>query len=411
MSYVQLRASETPIKDTINLPSSKSESNRALIINALCQPEGKLLNISSARDTQTMMRLLASTDEIADVIDAGTTMRFLTAFFSVTNQQKTLTGTPRMCERPIGILVDALREIGVEIAYQGKTGYPPHKIIGMKNQLSDAVSIPGNVSSQYVSALLMIAPTLPNGLTINLVGDVGSKPYITMTIELMKSFGVEVDADWNENKLTTKPQKYTPTEYSIESDWSGASYWYSVVALAFDKTTEIQLNGLKQNSLQGDSKIVEIMEQLGVKSEFNDTGVKLTKIPRKGNFSYDFTSCPDLVQTVAVVCALEGVEATFTGIESLKIKETDRVLALQNELQKLGVDFIEIEKNTKYKIAKHTITPPDVPFETYDDHRMAMAFAPISMQMNIVIKEPSVVVKSYPSFWDDFAKVATVSFS
>lgn len=410
MSYVQLRVTDKTISETIMLPSSKSESNRALIINALCEPQGKLLNLSSARDTQTMMRLLSSADETADVIDAGTTMRFLTAFFSVTNQQKTLTGTPRMCERPIGILVDALREIGVEIAYQGKNGFPPHKIIGINEQKSDTVSMPGNVSSQYISALLMIAPILPNGLSVKLMGEVGSKPYITMTIELMKSFGVAVNADWETNTLSVSPQKYTPTEYKIESDWSGASYWYSVVALAFDKNTAVQLNGLKENSLQGDSKIVEIMANLGVKSEFNTDGVKLTKIPRTGNFKYDFTHCPDLVQTVAVICALEGVEATFTGIESLKIKETDRVLALQNELLKLGVNFVEIESNHAYKIAKQTIVRPDVPFETYDDHRMAMAFAPIAMQMNIIISEPNVVVKSYPSFWDDFAKVAQVSF-
>jgi 3-phosphoshikimate 1-carboxyvinyltransferase len=409
MSYVQLRAINQTVDNTIFLPSSKSESNRSLIINALCHPPGKLSNLSSARDTQTMMQLLGSEDPIANVIDAGTTMRFLTAYFTITNQQKALTGTARMCERPIGILVDALTHIGAEITYQEKKGFPPHKINGFSKQLSSEVSIPGNVSSQYVSALLMIAPNLPNGLTINLIGEVGSRPYITMTIELMKSFGVHITADWEMNILHVSPQSYKPTDYTIESDWSGASYWYSVVALSFDKKTTLQLNGLKENSLQGDSKIVEIMEHLGVKSEFNATGVKLTKIPRRGNFSYDFTDCPDLVQTVAVVCALEGVDAAFTGIESLKIKETDRVYALQTELVKMGVDFVEVEKNHKYRIAKHTIIHPDMPFDTYDDHRMAMAFAPIAMQMDIVINEPDVVVKSYPSFWEDFAKVATVN--
>lgn len=411
MSYVQLRAKDIAINDTIFLPSSKSESNRSLIINALCNPPGELSNLSSARDTQTMMRLLASNENVANVIDAGTTMRFLTAYFAVTNQQKTLTGTPRMCERPIGILVDALTQIGVEIKYEGVKGYPPHRILGMEKQQADVVTIPGNVSSQYISALLMVAPVLPNGLKINLTGEIGSIPYITMTIELMKSFGVNVVADWGNKTLTVASQKYQPTNYSIESDWSGASYWYSVVALSFDKKTTLQLNGLKENSLQGDSKIVEIMERLGVKSEFNETGVKLSKIPRKGEFSYDFANCPDLVQTVAVVCALEGIDATFTGIESLKIKETDRVFALQTELVKLGVYFVEVEKNHKYRIAKHTIIHPDMPFDTYDDHRMAMAFAPISMQMGIIINEPSVVVKSYPSFWEDFAKVAEVAIS
>lgn len=411
MSYVQLRAKDIAINDTIFLPSSKSESNRSLIINALCNPPGELSNLSSARDTQTMMRLLASNENVANVIDAGTTMRFLTAYFAVTNQQKTLTGTPRMCERPIGILVDALTQIGVEIKYEGVKGYPPHRILGMEKQQADVVTIPGNVSSQYISALLMVAPVLPHGLKINLTGEIGSIPYITMTIELMKSFGVNVVADWGNKTLTVASQKYQPTNYSIESDWSGASYWYSVVALSFDKKTTLQLNGLKENSLQGDSKIVEIMERLGVKSEFNETGVKLSKIPRKGEFSYDFANCPDLVQTVAVVCALEGIDATFTGIESLKIKETDRVFALQTELVKLGVYFVEVEKNHKYRIAKHTIIHPDMPFDTYDDHRMAMAFAPISMQMGIIINEPSVVVKSYPSFWEDFAKVAEVAIS
>ncbi|MDP5122015.1 MAG: 3-phosphoshikimate 1-carboxyvinyltransferase [Spirosomaceae bacterium] len=411
MSYVQLRAKDIAINDTVFLPSSKSESNRSLIINALCNPSGKLSNLSSARDTQTMMRLLASNESVADVIDAGTTMRFLTAYFAVTNQQKTLTGTPRMCERPIGILVEALTQIGVEIKYEGVKGYPPHQILGLEKQQTSEVTIPGNVSSQYISALLMVAPVLPDGLKITLTGEIGSIPYITMTIELMKSFGVNVEADWENKTLTVASQKYQPTEYAIESDWSGASYWYSVVALSYDKKTTLQLNGLKENSLQGDSKIVEIMERLGVKSEFNETGVKLSKIPRQGDFSYDFANCPDLVQTVAVVCALEGIDATFTGIESLKIKETDRVFALQTELVKLGVDFMEVEKNHKYRIAKHTIIHPDMPFDTYDDHRMAMAFAPIAMQMDIVINEPNVVVKSYPSFWEDFAKVAEVAIS
>lgn len=316
-----------------------------------------------------------------------------------------------MCERPIGILVEALTQIGVEIKYEGVKGYPPHQILGLEKQQTSEVTIPGNVSSQYISALLMVAPVLPDGLKITLTGEIGSIPYITMTIELMKSFGVNVEADWENKTLTVASQKYQPTEYAIESDWSGASYWYSVVALSYDKKTTLQLNGLKENSLQGDSKIVEIMERLGVKSEFNETGVKLSKIPRQGDFSYDFANCPDLVQTVAVVCALEGIDATFTGIESLKIKETDRVFALQTELVKLGVDFMEVEKNHKYRIAKHTIIHPDMPFDTYDDHRMAMAFAPIAMQMDIVINEPNVVVKSYPSFWEDFAKVASVAIS
>lgn len=409
MNQVILQPIDQAIDAIIHLPSSKSESNRALIINALCSPKGNLSNISSARDTQTMLRLLASDDKTADVIDAGTTMRFLTAFFSVNNINKLLTGTDRMCERPIGILVDALQHIGVEIHFHEKKGFPPHEIIDFKKQLASEISIPGNVSSQYISALLMIAPKLPKGLKIQITGDIGSKPYITMTIELMKSFGVTVEADWENQLLKVSPQSYQPTDYQIESDWSGASYWYSVVALSPYHETTVELTGLKENSLQGDSKIVEIAAHLGVKSEFTKNGVRLTKIRREEKFSYDFTHCPDLVQTVAVICAVKGIDATFTGIESLKIKETDRVLALQTELAKLGVEFIETEENTSYRIAKQTIMHPDMPFDTYDDHRMAMAFAPIAMQMDIFINEPDVVVKSYPEFWDDFEKVAKVS--
>lgn len=406
MDSILLKKNTQRFQKKIPLVSSKSESNRALIINALCGFQAELENLASARDTQTMIRLLKEDGEVADVLDAGTTMRFLTAYFSAKGQKKLMTGTPRMQERPIGILVDALRTIGVEIEYVKNEGYPPHQIQAFTDQKSDEVSIRGDVSSQYISALLMIAPTLPKGLKINLTGEVGSIPYITMTIQLMASFGVEVMADWSMNRLEVPSQKYVPVRYKIESDWSGASYWYAVVALAAHEDAEIELLGLKENSLQGDSAIVQIMEVLGVKSTFTEGGVLLQKTKAENKLVWDFANCPDLTQTVAVVCVMKGIPAEFTGIESLKIKETDRVLALQNELQKIGGELVEVVKDFKYEIRFIECNPFETPkIETYEDHRMAMAFAPVSMLREVEIEEPEVVVKSYPEFWEHFSEV------
>lgn len=414
MDKILLRKSTSPFDVKIALASSKSESNRALIINALAKDSSEnLFNLSTARDTQTMIRLLQSIDQTADVIDAGTTMRFLTAYFSATNQNKIMTGTPRMCERPIGILVDALRTLGADIEYLVREGYPPLHIKSFSDQKTSEVTIRGDVSSQYVSALLMIAPTLPQGLTISLTGDLGSIPYIKMTLEQMRAFGVNYVANWEEKTIKVLPNTYQSTVYKIESDWSGASYWYSIVALSAFENTQVELLGLKQNSLQGDSDIVNIMSHLGVMSVFTSDGVLLSKIPAETTLNWDFTNCPDLAQTVAVTCAALGIEATFTGIESLKIKETDRILALQNELKKFGGDLIEVEKNTIYKILSQqsvTNNKSPVTIATYDDHRMAMAFAPLAMLMDVKIEEPNVVVKSYPSFWEDIKKVLSVEY-
>ncbi|GAB4037444.1 3-phosphoshikimate 1-carboxyvinyltransferase [Spirosoma gilvum] len=400
------------VQATIPLASSKSESNRALIIDALTGFRSELHNLSTARDTQTMIRLLKSEDSTADVLDAGTTMRFLTAYFAATGQAKTMTGTPRMCERPIGILVDALRTLGADITYLNKDGYPPLQLNGFSPSNTNKVSIRGDVSSQYISALVMIAPTLPNGLTLELTGAIGSRPYIEMTLEQMICFGADVQTDWDAKTITVAPKPYTPTTYAIESDWSGASYWYSVAALALDETAEITLLGLRSKSLQGDSAIVSIMRSLGVESTFTDQGVRLTKCSAAESLAWDFTDCPDLAQTVAVCAAVKGITLRLTGIESLKIKETDRVGALQAELQKLGAELVEIETNHRYEVRRtgkaHTI--PAV-IKTYDDHRMAMAFAPVAMREEIIIEEPGVVAKSYPSFWDDMARVATVEFA
>ena len=398
------------VRATIPLASSKSESNRALIINALAHFRGTLHNVSAARDSQTMIRLLQSDDVVADVLDAGTTMRFLTAYFAVTGQHKTLTGTPRMCERPIGILVDALRALGADIDYLKNEGFPPIATKGFSGNGNNRLAIRGDVSSQYISALLMVAPTLPDGLTLELTGDIGSRPYIEMTLRQMEHFGVQTVADWTNKTITVPPTPYIPADYTIESDWSGASYWFSLLALAEDESSEIELLGLKEASLQGDSAIVDIMRPLGVASTFNATGVVLTKTPAQPSLAWDFTDCPDLAQTVAVCCAVKGIPLTLTGVESLKIKETDRIFALQTELRKIGAELVEVEKNTRYEVRKTTVIDAVPTFDTYDDHRMAMAFAPVAMRQEVVIEEPGVVAKSYPSFWDDMARVAGVHF-
>ena len=398
-----------PVRATIPLASSKSESNRALIIDALTGFGCDLQNLSTARDTQTMIRLLKADERTADVLDAGTTMRFLTAYFAITGQQKIMTGTPRMCERPIGVLVDALRALGADITYLNNDGYPPLQLNGFTNSGRNQLSIRGDVSSQYISALLMVAPLLPDGLILQLTGAVGSRPYIDMTIEQMRYFEADVRTDWNEKTIAVVPKPCRPKPYRVESDWSGASYWYSVVALANDPDTVIELLGLKPKSLQGDSAIVDIMRSMGVVSTFTNTGVTLTKGPAESSLAWDFTDCPDLAQTVAVCAAMNRVSLTLTGIESLKIKETDRVWALQTELQKVGARLIEIELNHRYEVRPLAQSVASVPrIETYDDHRMAMAFAPVAMQREIVIEEPVVVAKSYPSFWDDMARVVTV---
>ena len=405
MKTILLPKIQQAFQAEIPLPSSKSESNRALIINALAGGRNNLFNLSEARDTQTMMRLLASDDATADVIDAGTTMRFLTAYFAITGQHKTMTGTPRMCERPIGILVDALRSLGADIQYLKQEGYPPMELKGFNFSRNNRLQIRGDVSSQYISALLMIAPILPEGLILEITGELGSKPYIEMTLKQMEAFGVTIQRDWENMTITVAHQKYEPIQYTIESDWSGASYWFSAIAISEHNDSQLELLGLKENSLQGDSVIVQIMNNFGVKSEYTGRGFKLTKIPSKLTFEWDFTDCPDLAQTICVTAAAKGMPLVLTGIQSLKVKETDRIFALQEELAKMGTQLNEVEANHKY------ILLPCKPFRipriinTYDDHRMAMAFAPLSCLIDILIENPDVVNKSYPSFWKHFEKI------
>jgi len=379
---------------TIPLPSSKSESNRALIIDALTEGKNTISNLAEARDTQTMIRLLQTNPAVFDVLDAGTTMRFLTAFVAVTNQQKVMTGTSRMCQRPIGILVDALRNLGAEIHYLGTEGYPPLAVQGLARQLTEKIQIRGDVSSQYISAILMIAPLLPLGLKLELEGKVGSRTYIEMTLELMSQFGIVYT--WEGNTIQINPQSYQPSHFAVESDWSGASYWFSLLACA--DSGSFFLKGLKAKSLQGDAAIVDIMAGLGIQSTFQDGGLLLEKQAVTGLKRWDFTHCPDLAQTVAVTCAILGQNALFTGLESLRIKETDRILALQQELAKFNAELREISPDT-FQVIPSVTMPRRVQIHTYEDHRMAMAFMPLVTKTELWIEDPEVVNKSYPSFW------------
>ena len=329
MDKIQLKHCPILKEAVISLEASKSESNRAIIINALSGNQSTVFNLSNARDTQTMLRLIDSKDEVLDVLDAGTTMRFLTAYTAVSKSTKTMTGTARMQERPIKILGKALQELGAKVKYLNKSGYPPLRVSPIEEQKTGGLEIKGDVSSQYISALLMIAPKLPQGLILNIKGKIDSRPYIQMTLDMMKLFGIQ--HNWTNNRIEIKPQHYKDYPYVVESDWSGASYWYSFVALA--DQAKVKLLGLRQKSLQGDIAIVHIMNQMGVMSTFEDDGVVLEKIPHSKQADIDFSDCPDLAQTVAVVAGIKNIYCRMTGLESLGIKETDRIKALKRELK------------------------------------------------------------------------------
>lgn len=348
-----------------------------------------------------MKSLIDSPAEEINVMDAGTTMRFLTAYFAITGQKKVITGTPRMKERPIGLLVNALRTIGADVRYTEKEGFPPVETRGFKSQAQSEVTIPGNVSSQYISALMMVAPLLPRGLSIRLVGKVGSKPYIAMTESLMKHFGVESHTATDTIKVA--PAQYVPKPYRVEADWSGASYWFAFTALA--RRADILLPNVSAQSTQGDRAIVEIMEGLGVTSSFTAEGLRLGKSDARNEITWDFTDCPDLAQTVLPVCAAKGVRGTFTGLESLFIKETDRVAALRRELGKIGAHLTDAEPAAWTLEPGSTTDVQRIDIETYHDHRMAMGLAPLATLMDVTIDAPDVVNKSYPTFWDDMRTV------
>ncbi len=401
---IKILSAQKHLNCTIKLTGSKSESNRALIMEALSEGAVQVLNVSEAADTVTLKNILyeainqALTDQPKEVNigPAGTAMRFLSAFYTLQNGEIILTGSERMKQRPIGILVDALKSLGADIEYAEKEGYPPLKIRGPLKQKTDQVKIKGDISSQYISALLLIAPKLEQGLKLIIDGELTSKPYVEMTLAMMEKAGIR--HRWTENEITISNQAYNKAEISIEPDWSAASYWYAIAALA--EEASLFLPGLNGYSLQGDSKITEIMANFGITSQFKDGGVHLLKEAKKLERKiFDFKECPDLAQTVIVCCAALGHDALFTGLETLKIKETDRVNALQTELAKIGVKLIE--KNQTYKLECSELDlNRKISISTYDDHRMAMAFAPLALLIpELEIEDHLVVEKSYPDFW------------
>ena len=394
------------IHTTIQLPSSKSISNRALIINALGNGTHHPENLSDCDDTRVMIRALNDDKETIDIMAAGTAMRFLTAYLSVTPGTRIITGTERMQQRPIQLLVNALRELGADIEYVANDGFPPLRITGRELR-KDTISLPGNVSSQYISALLMIAPVLTNGLTIRLTGDIISRPYINLTLQLMNDFGVR--AEWtDDHRLKVEPQAYHSIPFYVESDWSAASYWYQIVALS--KEAEVTLPGLFKDSYQGDSQVAGIFRSLGVETIYKDKAVILKKNGKSvERLDYDFINQPDLAQTFVVTCALLNIPFRFSGLQSLKIKETDRMAALITEMRKLGYILHETDGSVLSWEGERCTTEEHPAIDTYEDHRMAMAFAPTCLALpEILINNPQVVSKSYPRYWEDLRQAGFI---
>ena len=386
------------------LPASKSIANRALVIAALCGAEKKLNNLSDCDDTQAVIKALCSTDSIKNIGAAGTAMRFLTAYYAISSESVVMTGTERMKNRPISILVDALRSMGADIEYMEKEGFPPLRING-KQLFGGELHMQGNVSSQYLSAILMIAPYTRDGVKLVIEGDLVSRPYLQMTLSLMQDFGVSYT--WDENVIEIKPSEYCAREFTVENDWSAASYWYSIVALSEDKS--IKLKYLLSESLQGDSKLVELYKPLGVDTTFVDGGVVMSKkvgIKLPSFYDISLKEQPDLAQTLVVSCLLLDVPFKFSGLENLKIKETDRIAALINECKTLGFVLKELESGVLSWDGEKCSVAEEIVIKTYEDHRMAMAFAPAVIKYgSMIIDEPDVVTKSYPSFWQEFQKV------
>ena len=400
----QLKKSDPTIVGDITLDGSKSISNRVLLIKALCQEEFKIARLSTSKDTTTLQQLLTLNEGTYDAGAAGTTFRFMTAYLALQPGTQILTGSERMKQRPVGVLAEALNELGADIRFLEKPGYPPLSIGPGSFGSVDELRIPANISSQFISALLMIAPVLPNGLTLHLEGEIVSRPYIQMTLSLMARFGV--DAEWVGPTIKIEKQAYQAKDFTVEADWSAASYYYALAA--FSKDLNLHLGGLFENSLQGDSVLAEMMTQFGVNTEYVADGVILTKGKSSSvdSFQWNFINCPDIAQTLAVVCGGLGVDGFFTGLSTLKIKETDRVQALQNELKKVNVNFSETEVRQGVSCQVNGTAQLEEPvFATYEDHRMAMAFAPLAIFGSITIEEPMVVVKSYPEFYEDFKKL------
>ena len=394
------------IDTTIKLPASKSISNRALIISALAGVKTMPRNISNCDDTEVIVRALRDNPYEIDIKAAGTAMRFMTAYLAVTPGEHVITGTERMKHRPIKVLVDALRYLGADIEYIGEEGFPPLKIRG-KALDGGSIEIPGDVSSQYVSALLMIAPMLNGGLELHLTGNIISRPYIDLTIHTMHDYGARVE--WTDvDTIVTEPTGYREREFIIENDWSGASYWYETLALMGDRESSIRLPGLIDSSRQGDSGVRYLFSMLGVKTSFED-GIKTkpTTVTLKTmrsmlpKLDFDFSGQPDLTQTLVVTCAAMNIPFHFTGLATLRIKESDRIEVLKREMRKMGF-VIREENNSELLWDGERCEATMEPIDTYEDHRMAMAFAPAAVKFpELRINNPEVVTKSYPNFWKD----------
>ncbi len=404
-TLLTLRHPSKVIQGTVQLTGSKSESNRALIIQALSRRAVNVENLSAAADTVIMNKALALADTsretgesvTVDIGPAGTAMRFLTSYLNLVEGNFILTGTERMQQRPIGILVDALKTLGANIEYEKKSGFPPLEIKGGMVQKKQSVHIKGNVSSQYLSSLLLIAASLKQGLVLEIEGELTSRPYVTMTLDMLQEAGIS--HTWIDNTIEIAPQEFKPTTIYVEPDWSAASYWYAIVALS--KKGEVVLPGLKAHSLQGDITIVDIMTHFGVASSFQEDGLHIAKVNEgTDKVLFDFKACPDLAQTIVALAAAIRRDISITGVETLKIKETDRLAALKNEIEKFGATIVA-DGETYHIKAKEAYAPKQVTFDTYEDHRMAMAFAPLALIFDeVTINDPVVVEKSYPNFWE-----------
>ncbi|HBG58395.1 3-phosphoshikimate 1-carboxyvinyltransferase [Proteiniphilum sp. UBA1028] len=389
------------IHTTVQLPASKSMSNRALILNALSLSPYTIRNLSDCEDTRVIIDAFNSDSNVFDVKGAGTAMRFLTAFLAGMEGEWIIRGSKRMHERPIHPLVETLTALGAEIDYLEKDGFPPLRIKGRKLKGGE-VYLSGNISSQFISALLMVAPLMENGLIMHIEKKIVSKPYIDLTMAMMAQCGVT--AKWSGNDILVKPQQYQPIELVVETDWSAASYWYELVALM--PGAEVKLPGLKKKSLQGDANVANLFSDLGVTTEYLEDGAIIRHAKKKAKkFFHDFVNEPDLAQTFAATCCFMGIPFIFSGIQSLKIKETDRVQALINELKKLGFVLRENGIGMLEWDGERCFPEKGPAIDTYDDHRMAMSFTPGAIPLqSLIINDPHVVTKSYPLFWDDLKK-------
>ena len=390
------------INEDITISGSKSESNRLLILQKLF-PEISIENLSDSDDSVHMQHALSTNDEIVDISHAGTAMRFLTSYFATNNGRETvLTGSERMQNRPVEILVNALKDLGATITYEDKVGYPPIRIQGTKIS-KDKVQIHGNVSSQYISSLLLIASKLENGLEIELIGKITSVPYINMTLSLLTQLGIENSFEGNTIKVYPKKEIQKQTVV-VESDWSSASYFYSIIALA-DVGSEINLSAYKKESLQGDSCLAEIYQHFGVATTFsvNSINLKKVKVSNKETLEIDLKNAPDIAQTIAVTCFAEGIACNLSGLHTLKIKETDRLVALHDELSKLGATISVTD--ISLHLEESSVINENIAIKTYNDHRMAMAFAPLALRVPIKILNAEVVTKSYQKFWEDMQQI------